>query len=69
MMALVLLKVTSMNLILGISKEIKWKVEGLMDNIFILTFLHILQNLSSFRNNLFVRGIFSIREVYSAATP
>ena len=50
-------------LILGISKEIMWKVEALMDNIFILAFLHILQKLSIFRTNLFVRGIFSIREV------
>ena len=32
-------------LILGISKEIMWKVEALMDNIFILAFLHILHNL------------------------
>ena len=50
-------------LILGISKEIMWKVEALMDNIFILAFLHILQKLSIFRTNLFVRGILSIREV------
>ena len=50
-------------LILGISKEIMWKVEALMDNIFILAFLHILQKLSIFRTNLFVRGILSIGEV------
>ena len=46
-----------MNLILGISKEIKWKVEALMDKIFILQKLYI------FRTNLFVSGIFSIRKV------
>ena len=41
------------------------QVEGgnLMNNIFILAFLHILQKLSIFRTNLFVRGILSIREV------
>ena len=50
-------------LILGISKEIMWKVEALMDNIFILAFLHILQKLSIFRTNLYVRGMLSIRMV------
>ena len=40
-----------------ISKEIKWKVEALMDKIFILQKLYI------FRTNLFVGGIFSIREM------
>ena len=63
MMALVLLEVSSMDLILGISKEIKCKMEAFMDNISILAFLDILQKLSIFRTNLFVRGILSIREV------
>ena len=64
MMALVSLKVSSsMNLILGISEQIKWKVKVLIDNIFILAFLHILQNLFIFWTYLFVRGILSIREV------
>ena len=62
-MALVLLEVSLMNLILGISREIKWKVEALMDNIFILALLHILQKLLIFRINVLVRGILSIREV------
>ena len=61
--ALVLLEVSLMNLILGISRESKCKLEALMDNIFILAFLHILQRLSTFRTNIFVRGILSIREV------
>ena len=61
MMALVLFEASSMNLILGISKEIMWNVEALMDNIFILAFLHILQKLSIFRTNLFVRGMLSIK--------
>ena len=46
-----------MNSILEISKQIKWKVEVLIDNIFILAFLHI------FRTNLFVREILFTREV------
>ena len=62
-MALLFLEVSSMNLILGISKEIMWKVEALMDNIFILAFLHILQKLSIIRTNLFVRRMLSIRVV------
>ena len=63
MIALALLEVSSMNLIRWISKEIKWKVDALMDNIFILAFQHILQKLSIFQTNLFVRGILSIRKV------
>ena len=63
MIALALLEVSSINLIRWISKEIKWKVDALMDNIFILAFQHILQKLSIFQTNLFVRGILSIRKV------
>ena len=63
MMALALREVSLMNFILRISKEVKWRVEASMDNIFILEFLHILQELSIFWNNLFVRGILSISEV------
>ena len=68
MRAVVLLEVSSMNLILGISKEIKWKVKALMDNIFILAFLHISQKLSFFWTNLFLREILSIRGVYWITT-
>ena len=39
-LALVLLEVSLMNLILEISREIRWNVEALMNNIFII--LHIL---------------------------
>ena len=39
------------------------KVEALMDNIFMLVFLHILQKLSIFPTDLFVHGILSIRKV------
>ena len=63
MIALALLEVSSINLIRWISKEIKWKVDALMDKIFILAFQHILQKLSIFQTNLFVRGILSIRKV------
>ena len=45
MMTLVLLEVSLMNLILGISWEIKWKVQALMDNNFIIAFLRNLQKL------------------------
>ena len=63
MIAEVLRKVSLINSILGISKEIKWKVEALIENIFIIAFLHILQKLPIFRSNLFVRGILSIKEM------
>ena len=52
-MVLVLLEVSLMKLILGISREIRWKMEALKDNSFILAFLYILQMLSIFRTNLF----------------
>ena len=52
-MVLVLLEVSLMKLILGISREIKWKMEALKDNSFILAFLYILQMLSIFRTNSF----------------
>ena len=39
------------------------EVEALMDNIFMLVFLHILQKLSIFPTDLFVHGILSIRKV------
>ena len=68
MLVLVLLKVTLKKLILGISREIKWKVEALIYNIFILAFLHILQKLSIFQINIFVRGILSICEVQCITT-
>ena len=45
MMTLVLLEASLMNLILGISWEIKWKVQALMDNNFIIAFLRNLQKL------------------------
>ena len=60
--ALVLPKVSLMNLIIGIYSEIKWKVEALQ-NVFILAFLPILQKLSIVWTNLFVRGFVSMREV------
>ena len=52
-MVLVLLEVSLMKLILGISREIRWKMEALKDNSFILAFLYILQMLSIFRTNSF----------------
>ena len=39
------------------------EAEALMDNIFMLVFLHILQKLSIFPTDLFVHGILSIRKV------
>ena len=60
-MTLVLLEVSLMSLILRISREIKWKLEVLMENIFMVP--AYLTKLSTFSTNLFVCGTFSIKEV------
>ena len=47
----------------GVTPSIINVLYSLMDNIFILAFLNILQKLFIFRTNLFKRGILSVREM------